>query len=516
MNPIGPFIKTVSTDTREGAYLSGKKGVTAKKEEYAAFGEVEKDSRFFVKRMEVPKDENKIMAFFRSLLWVKVTDPSGKQEYLNIGSLRDRLLFKDRDAVKQMAKEKDFAEKLAKRAELLHLTDWLVDGSTDVERQRVVEGFADHKRNEEALPQLRTAKKIEEAIPGYIIGAERKEIAKELVVNAYDEKTGDISGNVTVENRRELLVERRGKSPMAIYSIHQVIGTGGFGAVKQVKNLATGTFAALKHGRNVHQEAENLQTLKDMGIKGVQPAPYLVTSIKVKGAKGEETHEAMVGELYTLRGLRAGEFPDLHTILNQRPATSRQHCAAQVLGQYRQFRGKVHHGDIKPPNFFADDKAGRDKICLGDWAGMKRLDKPLPKLESDYSNYVFTPAYTPPSAVRALASDNPEQRKVGAMFLDRFGIGATLFETLVQSRPFLENGYQRNGFPKDDQWDWFDYRAAQAVVGKDTPLMHYLKAMCSLTCPTTEKEFLEQEKLLDGLLDEVVASGALPAIPTYA
>lgn len=338
--------------------------------------------------------------------------------------------------------------------------------------------------------------------------ATRIEIASSILQDGrrvYDPSSGEINGEITVGSRT-LFVERHAKNKMTVLHVQQKLGEGASGTVIQVNDLATRRLGALKYGSNVHLEAANLEQLRKMGIKGVQPPPYLVTSMNKIDILGRRTTvQAVVGKLFTA----ASDQPDLFAIIKYGKLNPKQQMnyMAQVIGQYWQIRGKVYHRDIKPENFLVDEASGT--VTLGDWAGMTVFTSGtgIPRQTLLSLEGTKTPRYTPYDVVEALQSPHQGTRNLAALFHDRFGIGEVLC--------IIRTGHPAHFLSPIDESPIGFYRDGLDSSTASEQLKEYITRMCSLKSPETIKEFWEQEHELDALLKAIVEKGELPPIPTY-
>lgn len=366
-----------------------------------------------------------------------------------------------------------------------------------------------HERITKQLDHLRTLHDIVESLPEAIDTSEtmkRLEIARVMATEhvwsrIFDPATKEINGEITV-GLQKLFVERNAKSKkITVLQFHGILGEGGSGTAYKVYDFAAQRFGAMKQGRLVHAEARNLARLREMGIRGVQPPPYLVTVVKKMRFFNLVEEEAMVGTLY--RG-SPGRIPDLFDVLKYQNPTHEQKLSylVQVIGQYQQFRGKVYHRDIKPENLFTDVDVGT--ATLGDWAAMKEFADGIPQFTPEELSRDMTPEYTPLSVIKDLQSTNQETRNIAAMFHDRFAIGSILYIIITGEPPYYTNRHP------------YRFGGAGLVNAPISPqLKQYLKEMCSLVSPKTTAELREQDRRLDALLEACVKSGELPPIPTY-
>lgn len=360
---------------------------------------------------------------------------------------------------------------------------------------------------ETALERLEQLHDIVESIPEAVELrriATRMEIAESILQdwsNVYNPFTREINGKIAIGST-SLFVERNAKSKiMTVLHLQKIIGSGSSGTVQKVHDLATGRFGALKYGAGVHKEAANLKRLRELGIKGVQPEPWLVTTIKTPHRRPKE-QQAMVGKLYSVVSMK---YPDLNGLIKKGGLSHKEtmEYVAKVIGLYWQIRGKVHHVDMKPPNLLLDEASS--ELSLGDWAYMIEFHSGRIPQQTSEIETSMTPEYTPQEVIAALQSADPDVRTRAALFGGRFSMGVTLFELITGKDPheYIDRYPSR--------------RDTTALFYSTVPeeLKKCIIEMCSLEAPRTVEEFWKKEGELDACLKKLIASGEIPPIPTY-
>lgn len=440
------FEDVSSADVLPSVSTSGEKiRRPSKGEERVALRGKERDTPFFIRKMEIPKDENTIMRFFRSLLWVKVSQGDQKI-YLNIGSVAKRYCM-TRSEVSNLASEGKLVETLKER-----------------------------------VTTLRPLSQIPKDAP--ITSSEREQVAIQLLA-----KKTFAEPAITPS----LLVNLSKEGKLSVYRLEgaKLIGQGSFGKVYVVSDVANtnGIRMAMKVGMGILREAANLRLIQERGIKAQEPPEYvgkLPASEDDLGINTEE-REFMIGDLFTAPKLIR---PDLDAWIIQSDASKdksqQKDLIKQVMGQYKQLaKSGLYHGDLKPQNILLSEKNGKYRVKFGDWGTLKDLNNLS-------GNMTYTPPYLPKKMGDAIKNGS----SIAAKCHDRFSIGCTLHQMLTGGTfPYQ---WDRQGDPIEPF-----YEKPLDEAGASPNMKALIKLMTSMEIPTSEAEFQEQQNTIDALMKEI-------------
>lgn len=444
------FEDVSSKDVLPAVSTSGEKiRRPTKGEERVALRGLEADTPFFIRKMEVPKDENRIMAFFRSLLWAKVKE-GDKTIYLNIGSIAKRYCMS--------------------RSEVSHLA-----------KEGKLEGVL-----KERVTHLRPLAQIQkEAV---ITSSERRQVAVELLAK----KT--FSGPIPTPT---LLINLSKEGKLSVYRLGDttLIGQGSFGKVYTipVATAPKGTMMAIKVGKKVLQEAENLQKLQERGVKA-QEAPEasgILPSEEDPLGRKTGPREFMITPLFTAPKLKS---PDLDAWTESKASGDKKQqkdCLRQLMGQYRQLVGSgMYHGDLKPQNIFVSEKDGNNVFKFGDWGDAQDLDH-LKGIKA------FTKAFLPyEMGMQILDQGDPEGARLAAKCHDRFATGCCLYSVLTGGQ--LPYELDEDGYPTGE----FN-EALLDEHGVSEDMKSLLIMMTSMEVPEDEERFQHQQDVIAHFWNEV-------------
>jgi len=449
----------------ESPVLQLGNGLVSKGEDRVALRGLEADPRFFIRKMEIPKDESSIKKIWRSFFWVRVTESNGKEVYYNIRSIASRCGMEHSDIKEAAAKGDTFAMTLTQNA---------IKARDTAKGTRIL--FLNRLGSSSLTPK------------------EKENLA--LFVSS-DEHRGDLAEGVEVEvsSGKWFLVKKAeaGKVHVIDLVVKEEIASGSFGTVHKVRDIVSGEDFAMKVGKGVRVEAQNLREVQERGITGSQPPPHIVTYIRDDSGR---KHEAMVGKLYALPGHKA---PDASSwIKSNPPASKRMAFIKQLWVPFQQMqKAGIVHNDLKPANILGHMVDEELEFHIGDWAGKQDLNK------GKAEPVICTPEYTQLQAASVLADPlaSRASKKVAALAHDRFSMGCIFFEVLTGGKHPYAHGEDRYPIPGSYN--------EEALKDYSPKCQEFLREMLSLDIPDSKEEFEAQQKKLDGMYNELVASGQL-------
>lgn len=477
------FFKDVKPSSLD-APLSGGIKKPSKGEDRVALSGAERDSRLFIRKMEVPKDENAIARLFRSLRWVRVKE-GDREIYLNIRSVASRFLY-TRAEVEAMAATGGLTQGLKDRILVLkHLKD--IPGF----KEEAAKGEIGVKLSREA-PFF---KEIAGGIPDVLSPIDRQIIMTHFI---FQDKPVFLRSQ---GNKDMLLVSRSREGRLSVISLGTAreIGKGGFGKVYEIYDVALQKFFAMKVGRGVLEEAGNLEELPRRGITGAQSAPELkgILPGKFYDYLKPQEREFMIGELFVAP--HPGS-PDLHDWMQSRPPkAAKNQCVKQIWSQYKKMQqAGVYHGDLKPANIFVTtDDQGQPQFKFGDWGKLQDQD-------GNVRAKIYTSKYMPREVIQIIKDESvdADQRAIAAACHDRFAIGLSLYQMLTGGDfPYL-TAADRFHIPgaKFDEKPLID-------AGCSRDMIDFLKKMTSLEVPDSKAAFEAQQKEINGLWEKMAKRG---------
>lgn len=489
----------IKADNAKATEIEGSKWNNAavkkydKRQNRMALKGLENESSFYIKKMEIPKSENRFAKFIRSFHWVRVKD-GDKEVYLNINSLSKRLLLSKEETSKLFTNTADQnTEMISQKTEKLSAAMTNYRSMLDTFKQKV-------QINSHIDPTV---------ILKVALCAEGLWLKKDLPVEG-NLKEGAI---VTIDSNRYLM-QLDGKRCSIIDLVKRTgLGKGGYGTVDKVRDLVSGKFFALKMGKEVHHEARILRELADKGVTGVQQKPFIVTTINGK--------EAMVGELY---GLPQTEVIDLFHWITRKDEDltpdelssikqDRQDCCKQLWDQLKQFQAAgMYNGDIKPENILLSPNQGRIppdgdreiryEFAIADWGSAL----PLSSVKGELS--ASTPTYLPISYSRVFSdpSSTPEQIQLAARAHDRYCIGCAQYLSLTGQIPFK---LDKEKMPIGElRMDPLKNPDGTLKFSKDA--IKFLELMTKTTPPRNQAEYDADQKTLDELWSNIQKNGWEP------
>ncbi|MBA3958626.1 MAG: hypothetical protein H0X51_09590 [Parachlamydiaceae bacterium] len=467
----GPVLEAVSgkQDIDVPLWKIGKAKPASEANDRIRIRSLNYDSGFLIRKMDVPRDEWRVLKWMRTFRWVKVSE-GGREYYLNIGSLRKRLLVTSEE-LSELRGRAGLQALQEKATKLRHAMDKY---STQFEK----------------YDSLRSTNRI---VPSLLC---------RTVLYAHNLWLGsDIAGDpkkgvVAKESGKEYLVHTDGTTAYVCHlSSEHHLGSGGFGKVHQIEDLANRKFYAIKRGKNVLREGENLQRLEKLKVVGVQRAPIVATVIRTS----EGLEEIMIGHLY---GMPQTHFRNLTDLINTKILTQPELgtlCDKLLTNLFDMQAKGLYHGDLKGGNVFVSEgEDGGIELSTGDWASMQELDK------VKHSNE-YTGLYRPIIHGEMLRGQYPAERALGARCHDRFATGCMLFETLTARDAFemgenemalpVSSGDARQGGREDVQTSFPEGRLRTEILKKQGVCedgIAIIQLMANLKAPKNLKAYNDQ------------------------
>ncbi|MBA3958628.1 MAG: protein kinase family protein [Parachlamydiaceae bacterium] len=450
-------------------HAKGKSRKVEKGEERVQLRGVQ-DSSLFVRKMAIPKNESRIMKFFRSFRWVRVSE-GGVTLYLNINSLQKRLLI-----------SKTELEQVKKSGSLEGLTGKLT---------RVNEAMEEYKTHFAEYHARRPESRIVPSLLAKIVFASFDLVSSKSI-------QGKLEQSILIqEGSKKYLVKANGQEVHVILlSKKDLLGKGSFGKVLKVKNLADERFYALKIGRRVEQEAQKLSDLHNHlpHLEGVQAAPIMSGRLPLEDP--EKIQEFMVGELYEATGAKTSES-NLRAWMGSFEMTpeTRVDFGKQIMARFQHLRdNRIYAGDVKAENIFISQEAGQQypRLTVGDIAGAQSLD------DLHGSLAINTPKYTPKVYEDLLDYGAfPQYKEIGARCLDRYAFGCLLFEVLTGADVLIPQNQEAIN----------ENREILIGLGYSEDVVDLVQRMISIQAPPNLGVLKEEDVQIDGLVSDLLSSG---------
>lgn len=480
------FYKEVHPGEIAAPLSGGKIQNPSKGEERVALRGLEKDSCFFIRKMEIPENENAIAKFFRKFFWVRIEEEGGKSFYLDIGSLSNRLLF-TRSEIKAMAAEGRLTEGLQDRVKILT-------------QMAGLEKFREAAKQGKAKERLSEAGSIFNQIadsPDEILSPQDRQNLMMKFIEASESRKEIFLDSTRGE---ELLVRMAGRKLLVIpKKSMELLKSDESGDVYRVQDIASGKLFAMKVGPKAFPEVRNVHQFQKRGIGGVQEA---LPSGKLREGfipqrEGFIPREGMPKaaglDHFMIDDLPRSETPNLLSWINSNPSKpARQQCVKQIWGQYKQLeKAKMYHGNLQLEHIVVtSDPSGKPLFKFGKWAEAQDLKGDIHPIDRENVGYEIS---------KALNSRFPDVQKRGAVFHDRLAIGECLHAVLTGRQPeyIAINSFERELNIKP---------LKEAGCSED--MINLLRIMTSRSLPSEETYEAEQREI-NRLWDNIVKSGEL-------